>query len=72
MNIILKENETMNDPINRLSFASEWIYSVAPVAYWYENLSEDGRIVDIHFSDRMRNLPGCKTHQHFHTEGNHC
>ena len=68
MSITLRENETMKDVVERLGFASEWVYEIAPIAYWYENLHENGRIKDIHFSRRMREMLGYKSVEEFPDE----
>ena len=65
MSIILKENETMQDVVEKLGFASEWVYEIAPIAYWYEELYPNGRIREIHFSRRMREMLGYKSTEEF-------
>ena len=65
MSIRLKEHETMEDVVRQLGFASEWVYEIAPIAYWYENLHENGRIRDIHFSRRMREMLGYHSEEEF-------
>ena len=68
MYITLKEKETMQDLVSRLAESFELVYGIAPVAYWYENLDENGRIKDIHFSNRMRELLGYKSTEEFPDE----
>ena len=70
MIITLKKNETMQDLVDRLAESFQLVYGVAPIAYWYENLNEDGRIKDIHFSKRMREMLGYKTVEEFPDELN--
>ena len=65
MQITLKENETMQDLVDRLYESASLVYGIAPVAYWYENLHEDGRIKDIQFSDHMREKLGYKSTEDF-------
>ena len=68
MNIILKKNETMQNLVDRLAESFEMVSGVAPVAYWYENLNEDGRILDIHFSKRLRDMLGYSSEEDFPDE----
>ena len=65
MNIILKKGETMQDLVNRLYESANLVYDIAPVAYWYEDLNENGRLLDIHFSDHMREKLGYKSTEEF-------
>ena len=68
MYITLKENESMQDLVDRLMESSSLVYGIAPVAYWYENLHENGRIKDIHFSNHMREKLGYKSVEDFPDE----
>lgn len=70
MEIILKENERLDDVIARLQNSFEMVKDIAPVAYWYEHLNANGRAVDIHYSDRMREMLGYKTVEEFPDELN--
>ena len=70
MNYVLKENETMQDVLNRLVASFEWVHDVAPIAYWYEELYENGRLKDIYYSDQMREMLGYKTVEEFPDELN--
>ena len=70
MYITLKENETMRDLAERLGGAFEMVYDIAPVAYWYELLHENGRIKEIHFSQRMRDMLGYRSAAEFPDELN--
>lgn len=54
----LKENETMQDFIDRLVASFDMVYTIAPIAYWYENLDANGSIRDIHFSNQLRKMLG--------------
>ena len=65
MNITLRKNETMQDLVERLYESAVLVYGIAPVAYWYENLHENGRIKDIHFSNHMREKLGYKSTEDF-------
>ncbi|MBO2517484.1 MAG: hypothetical protein CW338_09500, partial [Clostridiales bacterium] len=58
MNSTLRPGETMQDLIRRLETAFDTVSGVAPVAYWYETLDENGRLLDIRFSDGMREMLG--------------
>lgn len=70
MKRILEENETMRDLTERLEEAFALVHDIAPVAFWYENLYGDGRIKDIHFSARMREMLGYKSDAEFPDELN--
>ena len=65
MHITLKKNETMMDLVIRLTESSSLVYDIAPVAYWYEDLYENGRIKNIRFSDHMREKLGYKSTEDF-------
>ena len=65
MYITLKENETMQNLVDRLTETASLVYGIAPVAYWYENLYENGRIKNIRFSDHMREKLGYKSTEDF-------
>ena len=65
MHITLKENETMQDLVDRLNESASLVYGIAPVAYWYENLYPNGRIKDIRFSDHMREKLGYRSAEEF-------
>jgi len=64
----LNQNETMDDVIRELETSFKTVSSIAPVAYWYENLNENGRIRDIHYSDRMREMLGYRSVAEFPDE----
>ena len=68
MNYILKENETMEDVLKRLVDSFEWVHDVAPVAYWYEDLYENGRLKEIHFSKQIRDILGYESVEEFPDE----
>ena len=65
MHITLKENETMQDLVDRLMESSSLVYDIAPVAYWYEDLYENGRLKGIRFSDHLRGKLGYKSVEDF-------
>ena len=65
MNYILKDHETMEDVLRRLVATFEWVQNVAPIAYWYEDLYENGRLKSIHYSARMREMLGYASEEEF-------
>lgn len=65
MSLILKENETLQDLVERQIAAAEQMKDIAPVAWWYEELNGNGRVKDIHFSPRMREMLGYKSEAEF-------